>query len=259
MQNITRHIYKYRYPIAGTLIFHLILLLLLSWLTVDQRRLQRPESLIAVEFEKTEEEQPEEKPEEKETEQTPAESRTDRAASESAPGDVQEAGQNRFDEPRSNAKEAVDKQIEDELKELEEQVIQEQRDAGYGYTQEEAEALINSKKLDEVKDVEEKEAESEGAVKGPTNISYKLENRYDRYIYVPVYLCRNRGEVTVNIAVDRNGNVVAAKVDKESTRTDDHCLLNAGVKAAESTRFNRDENASEIQKGSITFRFSAQD
>lgn len=258
MNKFSRFVYKYRIPISGTILFHLLLLLVLSYLTVEQRRLERPEPLVSFQLEEMPEEQEQEEEEVEEPQQQPQESRSDRAVSETAPENASEASRNNFDGQSENAREQVDREIEQELQELEKEVIQEQRDAGYGYTDEEAEELINSKKMQEVEQVEEKEAESEGAVKGPTNISYKLEDRYDQYIDVPVYLCENGGEVTVNIVVDQNGKVRAAQVDEESTKTQDPCLLKAGKRAAQNTRFNRDEQAPDMQKGSITFRFVPQ-
>lgn len=71
-------------------------------------------------------------------------------------------------------------------------------------------------------------------------------------------MCQHGGEVTMNIAVNRDGRVVAAKVDEQTTSTNDACLLKQAQSAALSTRFNREDSAPELQKGSITFRFAAQ-
>ena len=152
----------------------------------------------------------------------------------------------------------VEEEINERLKSLEKKVIAEQRESGYGYTQKEAEALINSKKQQQLEKVVEQDASSEGAVEGPTNISYRLENRYDTYIYVPVYLCEHGGEVTVNIVVDQSGKVAGAKIDLESSGTNDRCLLDAALKAAYSARFNATKSAPGLQKGAMTFRFVGQ-
>lgn len=170
------------------------------------------------------------------------------------------ANYNKIDESKVNAndRETAEQEIRERLKALEQEVIQEQRDKGYGYTKEEAEQLINSKKQLQLEQVEVQDARSEGAVTGPTNITFKLDNRYDTYMYVPVYLCKNSGQVTVNIAVDRSGTVANAVIDQETTRTADQCLLDAALKAARSSQFNSSTNAPALQAGSITFRFVAQ-
>lgn len=258
---VISYLYKKRWPIIGTLVFHLVLLLLLSVFTVKQRTLERPEPLIAIEFEDDFEEKPVEPEEEPPAEQQPREVRSDRAVSETAGDDVEEGSRNVIPQnnaPSKSQKQSIDEQIEQELRDLEQQVIDEQRAAGYGYTEEQARELIDSKRNPEVEKIPEKQAVSEEAVKGETNISYKLENRYDTYIKVPVYMCQNGGEVTVNIAVNKSGKVVAAKVDHQTTSTADACLLKQAESAAMSTRFNSASDAPELQRGSITFRFAAQ-
>ena len=152
----------------------------------------------------------------------------------------------------------VEQEISERLKSIEQEVIAEQRASGFGYSKDEAEALINSKKQQKLESVSEQDARSEGAIEGPTNISYRLENRYDTYIYVPVYLCEFGGEVTVNIVVDQSGKVAGAKVDQESSKTTDPCLLKAAVQAAYASRFNNTQQAPKLQTGAMTFRFIGQ-
>lgn len=89
--------------------------------------------------------------------------------------------------------------------------------------------------------------------KGPTNIYYDLPNRRDVFLYVPVYKCEGYGRVVVQITVNAEGNVIAAKINK-SASDDDECLYNAAYDAAMRSRFN----AGEVQKGSITYQFVAQ-
>ena len=254
-------LYKKRWPLIGTLAFHLILLSILSIFTVKQSALERPAPLISIEFEDTEQ-TPEQVQEETPLEQQSSESRSDRAVSETASEDVQEGTRNLTSSKSSptsqSQKQSIDEQIEQELRDLEQQVIDEQRASGYGYTKQQAKELIDSKRNPEIEKIPKKQAVSEEAVKGETNISYKLENRFDTYIKVPVYMCQNGGEVTMNIAVDQSGRVIAAKVDEQSTSTQDACLLKQAESAALSTRFNRSAAAPELQKGSITFRFAAQ-
>ncbi len=181
------------------------------------------------------------------------------AKNEAAPSGMSKADYNQLEDQLSESgKESVDEKIYNDLKALEQQVIDEQRAAGYGYTEEEAKELIDSFKPDELKHVAPQEARSEGAYKGTTNISYKLENRYDTYIYVPVYLCQSGGMITVNLAVNREGEVVKAKVNTSQSESNDPCLLDAAIKGAYRCKFNRSSSAPALQRGTITFRFSPQ-
>lgn len=94
--------------------------------------------------------------------------------------------------------------------------------------------------------------------KGPTNIYYDLPGRNDVYLYVPVYKCQGNGLVVVNIVVNQSGEVESAEIDKLKS-SDDECLFEAAVDAANRSKFNSDFNKALLkQKGTITYIFVAQ-
>ena len=184
---------------------------------------------------------------------------SNKAVNESAPKNVKSGDYNEFDkEPSETSKAAFEKQLDQELKELEDQVIKDQREAGYGYSQEEIDKLLHSSKNKELDHVEEQKPRSESVFNGNTNISYKLQNRYDTKLNVPVYMCQYGGVVVINIAVDRSGKVVSAKLDEESSQTTDPCLIKAAIQGAKNTRFNNKSSSEKIQLGSITYQFIEQ-
>ncbi|MDR9398926.1 MAG: energy transducer TonB [Salibacter sp.] len=252
------YIVKHRTAIALTALVHILAFVIFDIATLKDA--ETKDTTITMQFSEPEVVEQEQKPEEQElTETEQSDPSSNKAVNKSAPKMLDKADYNKIEENVSNeSKSDVEKEINERLKKLEQEVIQEQRDAGYGYTKEEAEALINSKKQPQLEEVTEKEAVSEGAVKGNTNISYKLENRYDTYMDVPVYMCEFGGEVTVNIVVNRSGKVLAAKIDKQSSKSQDGCLQKQAIQAAYNTRFNNSQQAPEAQKGSITFRFVSQ-
>jgi TonB family protein len=252
------YITKHRTAIALTALVHILAFVIFDIATLKDA--ETKDSTITMQFSEPEVEEREQIPEKQElTETEQSEPSSNKAVNKSAPEMLDKADYNKIEENVPNeSKSQIEKEINERLKKLEQEVIQEQRDAGYGYTKEEAEALINSKKQPQLEEVKEKKAVSEGAVKGNTNISYKLKNRYDTYMDVPVYMCQYGGEVTVNIVVDRSGRVLAAKVDEETTKSDDDCLQRAAIQAAQNTRFNNSQQAPKAQKGSITFRFISQ-
>jgi len=93
---------------------------------------------------------------------------------------------------------------------------------------------------------------------GPTRVYFRLENRYHTHLPIPVYKCPTAGKVNVSIEVDRDGSVVAAKIDHTGSTTTDPCLTEAALRSANVTRFNSDATAPPRQEGSITFHFVAQ-
>lgn len=94
-------------------------------------------------------------------------------------------------------------------------------------------------------------------ISGNVTISWSLDGRSAVYIHNPAYRCEGAGSVTVAITVDRNGRVVDAEVSKIS-RSNDNCLIDMAIEAAELTKFNVSSNAPEKQKGTITYIFMAQ-
>lgn len=93
--------------------------------------------------------------------------------------------------------------------------------------------------------------------KGPTTISYDLENRWVQKHSIPVYKCQGAGEISLAITVDQNGRVTDTKV--VSCRSDDpECLQEAAQTAAMKTFFNADSKAPARQQGFIHYRFVAQ-
>lgn len=92
---------------------------------------------------------------------------------------------------------------------------------------------------------------------GESNIVYYLENRYHLRLPVPVYLAQGGGKVVVDIVVDRQGRVVEAEPQKNSSVRDEQIFLFAKA-AARRTVFNADPQAPALQRGTIHYTFVAQ-
>tara|TARA_Y100000768_G_C23884297_1_gene636813 strand:- start:166 stop:957 length:792 start_codon:yes stop_codon:yes gene_type:complete len=251
---------RHKVSIMGTIVLHFLIVTVFSFWGINNSPQERI-SVIKMDFTQPKERLTQKEIEEKATQdldQQLAEASNkarNLASTSKLPSDYNKINE---EQVSNNTRSSVEEEINQKLREIEQQVIAEQRASGYGYTPEEAEALINSKKQEKLENVTVQDARSEAAVSGPTNITYRLENRYDTYIYVPTYLCQYGGEVTINIVVDRNGNVASAKVDYESSSTNDNCLLNAALEAAQSARFNKSSSAPKLQPGNMTFRFIPQ-
>ena len=95
------------------------------------------------------------------------------------------------------------------------------------------------------------------AYSGPSVLSYDLGGRKAMQLPVPVYQCRNGGDVTVLIEVDQRGYVVSATSNVRGS-VDDSCLRDAAERAARTSRFAADANAPARQKGHIVYRFVRQ-
>jgi len=94
--------------------------------------------------------------------------------------------------------------------------------------------------------------------KGPTTITYYLEERVDVYLPVPVYKCEEGGIVSVRILVNQDGKVVSAKIRDKENFSHSECLQEAALSAAQKTIFNNNLEAPQKQKGKITYQFIPQ-
>jgi len=92
---------------------------------------------------------------------------------------------------------------------------------------------------------------------GESNIVYYLENRYHIRLPIPVYLAQGGGLVVVDIAVNRQGQVIQAEPRSNPAIRDEQIYLYAKA-AASRTIFNADPSAPEPQKGTIHYTFIAQ-
>ena len=145
-------------------------------------------------------------------------------------------------------------------------------DESYKHDIEEAEKMVDnvnkqlSKKAPPIKKFAMPEAITEGqnpdSIKntiysGKSNIHYFLENRFHVRLPIPVFLAKGGGLITIDIQVNRAGEVVKAEA-RPAGSINDPMLPTYATQAAERTIFNSDPKAPTIQKGTITYRFVAQ-
>ncbi len=109
---------------------------------------------------------------------------------------------------------------------------------------------------------EENNPDEEGYVpnvirKENTTVSYFLENRWHRYLYIPTYKCQGGGTVIIDIVINQSGKVISATI-AENKSTHDQCLLEEAYHSATSAVFNSDTKSPTKQVGTITYVFLAQ-
>lgn len=90
-----------------------------------------------------------------------------------------------------------------------------------------------------------------------TTVSYFLENRWHRYLYIPTYKCQGGGTVIIDIVINQSGRVISATI-AENRSTHDQCLLEEAYHSATTAVFNSDTKSPAKQVGTITYVFLAQ-
>jgi TonB family protein len=85
--------------------------------------------------------------------------------------------------------------------------------------------------------------------------SYRLGDRRVQSLPVPRYDNLSEGIVVVEISVDRKGNVTKAVAGVKGSTTLDEYLLREARDAAMKAKFNSNDNAPMLQKGTITYNF----
>jgi hypothetical protein len=110
---------------------------------------------------------------------------------------------------------------------------------------------------EEQKADEDEERDTDEDYSGPTTVTYFLENRFKKYLPIPVYTCKGGGLVKVDIVVNQKGKVISTSISEES-ETREQCLLETALKYALRTKFNTDYNADPRQNGYIMYQFIPQ-
>lgn len=104
---------------------------------------------------------------------------------------------------------------------------------------------------DGLKDV--KRYDGNGGSGGGPKVS--LGGRGTKYLDKPQAEVTERGEVVVDIWVDRNGRVTKAQIATKGTSIVSQSLRDIAVRAAQKSTFVADPDAAELQKGTITYTF----
>lgn len=117
----------------------------------------------------------------------------------------------------------------------------------------EADNILNNRPQSRPGDSENRESVK---VAGKVTVSYYLPGRQATYLPVPAYQCQGGGEITIDIVVNRNGQVTSASVSAVSSN--DPCLREFALKAAQSSTFNVDGTADNRAQGTITYLFVPQ-
>jgi hypothetical protein len=104
--------------------------------------------------------------------------------------------------------------------------------------------------------------EEEKEYSGPTTITYEfLEEPLTRgriELVVPVYRCQGSGRVRVEVVVSRDGRVLSAEVKGPIEGNDRVCFSDAALEAARSSRFRSAGSAPDRHRAIITYTFVAQ-
>jgi hypothetical protein len=243
MLNIKELYRKNIYGVMGTLIFHILLVACFLIQELNFSIKTEKEETILMDFIL---------PPEKTTLPEPEETRGDKANAERT---------NKYDEGEGSNRAVNDAMKKDKF-----------FDANYQHDIEEAKKMVDnankqlSKKVPPTKKFAMPEAITEGqnpdSIKntiysGKSNIHYFLENRFHVRLPIPVFLAKGGGLITVDIQVNRAGEVIKAEA-KPSGNITDPMLPVYATQAAERSVFNSDPKSPTVQRGTITYRFVAQ-
>lgn len=239
--NLGQIIVKYRYGIIVTTAVHLLLFFYLSNTMIKDYEIISQDEEILAEFDFTQEE-----PQYLNNSDYQQRELVNAAANEL---------QSKSTYTSSFDKSSMDKSIEDELKDLENQFFEELKEGRDEVKEINQDKNNNSSVIDE--NAEQNDNASLGADVAAT-ASYSLKNRYDLELPAPSYICRKEGVVVVNIKVNQKGDVKSVSVNTSGTNTSNECLMNEALRYAKRARFNQDFNAVSQQTGTIKFVFARQ-
>ncbi len=241
MSNFKKLYHKYVYGLMGTLIFHILLFSSFLVSEINFKKEIREEAII-IDFSVLEDLKEEKVQEEKSIDRNTPSMQNERSAAISNRA-VNDARRNDkfFDKEYLNDVQTAQKLVKDVNRQLSKKVV----DRGDFNM---PEITTEGVDPDSIKNI---------IYSGKSNIHYFLENRYHVSLLNPVYLAKGGGKITIDIAVDRNGNVVKAE-PRANSGIKDPMLPEYAQNAALRTVFNTDRSAPKVQLGTITYTFVAQ-
>ena len=234
-----------RRGIMGTVIFHLLLMLLLLSMEIS-KMVEHVEMEIVMEAPDTKQLEKREKEEQrkKEIRQKSSEEEVQRM--------LRSIAVNENVEKKSDARLNVQEYVNEIMQELEEDGpdgrYKAKRDKNYQKDSLQYARDQHAQKLDSLKST---------FYSGASSVTYNLKGRFARFLPIPVFKCENGGKVVVEIVVNPKGVVQKAVVVESKSKVDD-CLWAVAVDAAERSRFNEKPSAPAQQKGTITYNFVKQ-
>ena len=250
MESLKDIMERHLYGILGSVVFHLIIVLIFMSIKVASTYRERSDMII-FDFTSAEEEPVEELPEQTVRQKlTPDEIFWRNIAVNQA-----RAAKEDFD-----LEEFIDR-LREEL--LREGTIRPENWEDNGTLRDNLAEMENSMLLENENNEDKAEDESSladlaNAYDGPTNIYYTLENRNAVYLPLPIYKCREGGKVVVRISVDQQGLVVQTAIDPVETESQDLCLHDAARETAARSRFSISTDAPSRQQGTISYHFQPQ-
>jgi TonB family protein len=238
-------ILKYRYALIGTGLVHLLFFIFAINTKITEFKFPKEEFEMVAELDFSQEEQEQQELTQQEIEQQQQELLN-------ATVDASKKTSTYTSEINTSK---LDKQIEQELKNLESKFFEEiekekPKDDKQTQTKQQNTTVVK-------KDAEKNEQATLGADVFAT-ASYVLEGRNDLELPAPSYTCRKEGRVVIDIKVNQKGEVKSATVNTTRSNTTNECLINAALQYAKRARFNQNFNAASLQSGTITFVYARQ-
>jgi TonB family protein len=239
-------IVKYRYPLLGTALLHALFMIVAINTKITDFKFPKEEFEIVAELDYAQVEPEEQQP------ITPEEQALRQQELVNATVNALQQ-QSTYTSAVNTSK--LDKQIEQELKNLESQFFEElqkdkPKDDKQTQTKQQSSAVVK-------KDADKNDQASLGADVFAT-ASYELAGRNDLELPAPSYTCRTEGRVVVDIKVNQKGEVKSATLNTFRSNTTNECLVNSAIQYAKRARFNQNFNAASLQSGTITFVYARQ-
>lgn len=258
MEKILVYIERFKYAILGTVIFHFVVFMTSNFVTVDRAYNSKfaQEQITEIALEEDEIELDEELLEmlnrQNELQNSPL---YNLAADEN---DQRQKSYENF------STQEIDKQVENNAKELEKQFFEEwasRHPEGEGGNKSDvslSEKEENSKQDPNKQSRTNVDNNGENAFAGRVMVSFNLKDRKAHALEIPGYTCNGSGTVVMDIRVDKNGTVKGTSFNSARSSGATECMIEKSERYAKRARFNFDDKAPMIAEGTITYIFQGQ-
>lgn len=243
---------KHKYGIAGTLVFHLLLVAFFSIKKVDLPAFEK-KSPVLLTFDFTEEIEDIEESDEMEELLEDDNNLSEDAINEKIQNLMRDANDRRKKSNKNFTEQEIEAQLEQKYKDLEQQIIENRKKQGKGFDPSKYESTFDKNAIQNETSSSANDTQAAGRVATECSIPERK-----CYAKTPAYRCPSSGKVFIDIKINQKGEVISAKVNERKSTTSDACITNEALKYAKMLRANQDFNAPKSQNGFVSFHFIEQ-
>lgn len=257
MNRFLEYIERYKFAILGTVLFHVVFFMTTNFVTVQRPyKLEEPITEVEIDADAIE------------LDEAMLEmlNQQNEMANQEIMNMAADANDKRERSYENFSTQALDEQVENEARQLEQQYFDElaktHPESGNGGIEEKPKEDLKKNPNEKPDKTITKPTSIDGtgsnAYAGQVMVSFSLKDRKANAMEIPGYTCNGSGTVVIDIKVDKAGDVKSAEFNAGLSSGATECMIEKAKRYAKRARFNYADSGENMANGTITYKFIGQ-